>query len=141
MVEVAKGHSTRAIAVWLKATHAIDVSHVAVGKLLRKHRAVRAESAKATIVEYTSRKLPADLERADDHYDRIAGLLDAALSQAEGDLTSFAVDNVRKLHECMLRADEQKRKALGLDQPESPAITSLFDLLSGDDESDASGPN
>jgi low affinity Fe/Cu permease len=67
----------------------------------------------------------------------MVGLLDRAIAECEVDLSTFAVDKVRKLHECVLKSDEQKRKALGLEQPESPAITALCDLLQGEDDDES----
>lgn len=135
--QVAAGKSTREIAGWLKSHHAISVTHAAVANLIRKHRGARAETVKTALVEYAAKKLPADLQHADSQYDRVARLLDRAIDEAEQDLSTFAVDKVAKLSKVVREATEERRKALGLDQPESPAITSLFDLLSGEDNDDA----
>ena len=134
--EAAAGRTQRDIAKLIKSQHGISVTHVAIGNLIRTHRAGRAEIARAALVDYAATKLPVDLAHADSQYDRLSRLLDVAIGEAEKELSTFAVERVYKLSKVVRDATEERRKALGLNQ-DSPQITTLFELLSDEGDDDA----
>jgi hypothetical protein len=124
----AKGHTTRQIAEWLKKSKAIDVSHVSVAAVIKKHRVERREVAKHVVESYVEKSLPKDLAELDKIQAANVALLRKAQAEAKRDLTVAAVEKVTKLTTVVQRADEAKKKALGLDQP-TEQFSGLADLL------------
>lgn len=128
--KAATGASNRAIATWLWKEHKVKVSHQAVGKIVTKNRSVRTAIAKSVITAYAEKNLPADLDRLQRAFDKNIGLLEltqaaAASGRVKGKPsapTLAQVEAVCKLTATVIKADEHRRKALGLDQPENDAV-------------------
>ena len=134
LARAAKGASTRELAQWLKTTHGIQVSHVAVAKILRKHRRARSDVARAVVAEHVAKRLPEDLRELDDIYDRVVGLLDAAVAEAEEEevaLTTAQADKITRLYAQVLKANESRERALGLNEQPSGGLqfAGLADLV------------
>lgn len=116
---VLKGETLDQVRAWLKRAHKIEVSKVAVGKLVRKHRKSRAEVSHAATVEHISKRIPKDLAESDEMWDANVRLLKLAQAEAETSLTSANVAKVVQLSEQVRRVEADRRKALGLDQPDT----------------------
>jgi hypothetical protein len=125
---VAQGQSTASVARWLQSAKGIAVSRQAIDKIVRKARSTRADTSKLIVREHIARTLPTDLSTFDAHLARTSELLERAQADAAQDLTVANVEKVVKLTTVWARLDEQKKKALGLDQPDE-VVTSLADLL------------
>lgn len=130
----AKGKPSREIAKWLASSkHRAKVSHAAIAKLVKKERVERSEVAKAVLAEHVAERLPGDIEELDGIYERVVALLKNELTLAEGKksrgLKVFDVDKIVKLWGSVQRADANRQKALGLDQPD-PLVDGLADFLS-----------
>jgi len=117
LTRAAKGQTTRQIAEWLKKSKAIDVSHVSVAAVIKKHRVERREIAKHVVESYVEKTLPQDLAELDAIQASNVRLLQQAQRDAERESTVANVEKVVKLTAVVQRADEAKKKALGLDQP------------------------
>ncbi len=129
LARAAKGQTLQAIAAWLQKRHAITVSHQALSKIVRKHRAERAQISKHIVREHIERTLPEDLSELDRLMAANVELLDAAQKAARKHLTTANVEMVVKLTSAVQKADEAKKKALGVDQPDSVELQGLADLV------------
>jgi hypothetical protein len=129
LARVAKGQALQAVADWLKSAHAISVSKMALSKLVRKHRAERAQTSKHIVREHIEQKLPQDLEILDKIFATNVRLCRRAQIAASKDLTTANVEKVEKLTRLVLKADESKRKALGVDQPDESPFQGLAELV------------
>jgi hypothetical protein len=124
----AKGGATqRDLAAWL-ATKAIDCSHVAVGKLLRKHDAERRERSKRAVVASVEATLPEALQDADRRFADAGQVVDLCKAKVTENASSAAVDSYCKAASLWLRIHESRQRALGLESSED-AITDLASLL------------
>ena len=124
----AKGGATqREIAAWL-STKAIDCSHVAVGKLLRKHDAERRERSKRVAVARVEAALPKDLDDSERRFAEAGLVVDACQAKVVENASGAAVDAYVKAGGFWLRFHESRQKAIGLDAADDIA-TDLASLL------------
>lgn len=128
LARVAKGQTLETIAAWLKKSKAIDVSRMAISKLVAKHRVERREITKHVVESYVEKSLPQDLAELDGIQAKNIKLLQAAQRAAEREPSVANVEKVVKLTAVVQRADEAKKKALGLDQPPEQ-FSGLAELL------------
>lgn len=128
LARVASNATLPGIVAWLKKSHRVEVSKQALSKLVQKHRAERREVAKTVVSEHIQQTLPADLAALDAVQARNLGLLERAQAEALTELSVANVEKVVKLTTIVQRADEAKKKALGLEQP-NEVITDLAALL------------
>lgn len=61
LAEAGKGRSHRDIAAWLKATHGVGVTHVTVGKLLKRVRGELSETTRAVAVNELAPQVVGDI--------------------------------------------------------------------------------
>jgi hypothetical protein len=125
---VAKTGKQRDALVWLKKHHGVAITPQALSTLVRKNSSSRADTAKVVAREHIARTLPADLAEFDRVQARNLELLELAQAEALADPSTKNVDKVAKLTAAYLKADEQKKKAMGLDQPDE-LVGGLADLL------------
>ncbi len=110
--------------------HGIKVNQSSLSRCLAKHRGERAEISRAVVQAYAEKSIPADLEAMDRVQEKNLQLLDEAQEAARKVPSLANVDKVVKLTAAVARADETKRKALGLDDPtESINYQGLADLV------------
>ncbi len=141
--KAAQGLTTRQIAAWLLDEHKIKVSHVAVASVLRKTGKARAAVAGAVVRRFAEENLPKDLQRLQRACDQNLELLEQAQARALQAPTFAQIESVCKLTAVVLKADEHRRKALGLDQPESKShaeFEGIGELLGLNFKNDHEGP-
>lgn len=81
------GSSNRAVAAWLKDKHGIEVSHVTVGRMVKRLRSERADIAKAVIREKLGTSLTTDLDRLEKHARQLDELADDCFGRIKSDAT------------------------------------------------------
>lgn len=120
LARVGKGASHPETVAWLKAEHGVDVTKQAIAKLVKKHRTERADVAKSIARSYIAKTLPKDLEAMDRVQARNLELLERAQEEAAQPLglTTTNIEKVVKLTQIVQKADETKKRASGLDQPD-----------------------
>jgi len=128
LARIAKGESQAAVAAWLKKHHRVSVTPQAIAKVVRRHRSERADTAKVIAREHIARTLPTDLETMDRIQARNVQLLEFAQTDALKSPSQANVEKVVKLSTIVQRADEQKKRAVGLEQPDE-VIGDLAALL------------
>lgn len=125
----ASGCSYEEASQWLRASHGIEVTKQAIGKLVKLHRSERSDVSKAVARDHIARQLPADLEIADKRA-RVAGeLLDKAAEKAMTNVTPSAFTCYAKAARVYLDFEEMKRKTLGLNEPDDEVVTGIVDLV------------
>jgi hypothetical protein len=97
-------------------------------KLVRKHRSDRADAAKVVVRSHIAKTLPKDLATIDAVQARNLRLLRNAQRAALANPSQVNVDKVVKLTGVVQKADDAKKKALGLEQPDE-AVGGLADIL------------
>lgn len=126
--KVAKRVPYDQIVAWLKKSKRVSVTKQALSKMVRKHRSDRADVAKVVAREHIEKTLPSDLKEFDRVQAHNLKLLESAQRDAEEDMSVANVEKVTKLTQVYLKADEMKKKALGLEQPDD-VVTDLASLL------------
>lgn len=129
LARAAKGETLQTIANWLAKRHKISVTPMALSKIVRKHRAERAQISKHIVREHIEKTLPADLSELDRLMATNVTLLRRAQRAAKKSLSLATVEMVVKLTAAVQKADEAKKKALGVDQPDSVELQGLADLV------------
>jgi hypothetical protein len=84
----AANESMRDIAAWLGKAHGIDVGHVAVARLVKKHREQRAEVTKTVLAERIGQHVTADLDLLERQAGQLADVADGLAKGMRGDDTS-----------------------------------------------------
>ncbi len=125
----ARGQHQKTICAWLRKRHRVVVSQQSISKLLAKHRVARSELSKHIVREHVSSTLPKDLAELDGLFAKNLELLKKAQTQATKDLSVANVEKVVKLTVVVQKADESKKKALGVDQPDTVDHQGLADLV------------
>jgi IS30 family transposase len=128
LARVAKRATYDSIVAWLKKKHRITITKQAISKMVRKHRSERADVAKVIARTHIEQTLPTDLAEFDRIQARNVRLLERAQDEANKDFSVANVEKVTKLTGAYLKADEQKKRALGLEQPDE-VIADLATLL------------
>lgn len=125
LAKAGEGLTTRAIAAWLKETHNVDTSHKTVAKLIARHRAERADVAKAIVREQLGKTVNADIARLE----QIRAGLAKRAAKAKG--PEFA-----KLTELELKAIDRKLHYAGADteDPEREHRGGLVVMLPPEDD-------
>lgn len=128
LARVAKGSSLSDVARWAKAEFGVSITKQALSKIVRRHRSERADTAKVIAREHIAKTLPRDLAEMDRIQARNVELLEIAQANALKSATQANIDMVVKLSTVVQRADEQKKRAVGLEQPDE-VIGDLAALL------------
>lgn len=118
--QLAKGQSTRAVAEWVKRHYGIKVSHVAISKIAKTARTLRADVAKVVVREKVAGALTGDLDVLDQEIKRLRRLAARAYRHArEYPAESQPFLNVdRSLREAI----DQRLKRSGADEPDEPIL-------------------
>lgn len=118
LARVAKGASLSEVAKWAKAEFGVSITKQALSKIVRRHRTERADTAKVIAREHIAATLPRDLAEMDRIQARNIELLERAQTEALENASQANIDKVVKLSTIVQRADEQKKRAVGLEQPD-----------------------
>ena len=129
LARIAAGSSYEEAAEWCKATHNVEVTKQAIGKLVAKHRAERSEVSKAVARDHITRQLPKDLEVADEKLAQAARLLDLAAGAAELEPTVANFEKYAKANTAYLAHVKRRDDALGLNVPDDPTVDGVVGLL------------
>jgi hypothetical protein len=127
LLAIATKKTCQAGVEWL-AKKGIKVTNEAVRLLVRKHRSERADAAKSIARKYIAETLPKDLEAIDRVQARNLRLLRRAQAEALVEPTVANIEKVCKLTTVVQKADETKKKAVGLEQPDA-VFDGLGDVL------------
>ncbi len=109
----AEGLSTRQLAAWLFETHAVKVTHQAIGLLLKRTQESRADAAKSVVREAMVRHLVPDLDRLEE------------IRKEAAKRAGVQTDDEVWVKLAKVEADviDRKLKASGADTPDAPSDT------------------
>lgn len=114
----AKGQTLATIQGWLKRK-GVEVSLPAISMQLSKHRVERSESAKHLYRNYIEKKLPEDLAALSVIQQTNIRLLRRAQRDALKNPNVANYEKVSKIAVVVQRDEDARRKALGVDTPDS----------------------
>ena len=124
--QLAKGQSQRAVADWVKRHYGISMSHVAIGKIAKTARSVRADVAKVVVREKVAGALTGDLDVLETQIRRLEKLAGKSFRHA----TKYPQEAQPFLNvdRSLREAIDQRLKRSGADEPDEPLL-GLVDWL------------